>query len=39
MSALRSAEDLPDDTPLRRLRKLVDGYITKVDQGSGSFTG
>lgn len=32
MSALGSAEDLPDDTPLRRLRKLVDGYATKAGQ-------
>ena len=33
MTALRSAETLPTDTPLSRLRKLVDSCVTEVDQG------
>ena len=39
MSALRTAEELPDDTPLGRLRKLVDRYVSKVDQGPAASQG
>ena len=34
MSALRSAETLPTDTPLGRLRMLVDSHVAAVDQSS-----
>ena len=36
MSALRTAEDLPEGTPLRRLRELVNVHVTHVDAESDS---
>ena len=38
ISALCSAKDLPDETPLRRLRKLIDGHVTRASLDSTTLT-
>lgn len=39
ISALRAAENLPDDTPIGRLRKLLDRYVSKLDKSSSDSNG
>ena len=35
MSALQTANELPEDSPLRRLRKLIDGYVSSSENVQG----
>jgi hypothetical protein len=39
MAALRTASELPDGTPLRRLKELVDTHVTKVDEDQAAASG